>query len=99
MVHTQNCGYFYEKLLPCGALGDVDNVKEEDSRYDKIVDKLLNWPEAGYAHWINRLTKVSFSEENIMKRQPKIFLILPLLADIFAISLQPNRTEKLSRDV
>ena len=33
--------------MPCGALGDVDNVKEEDGRYDKIVDKLLDWPETG----------------------------------------------------
>ena len=50
-------------------------------------------------HWINGLTEVSFSKENILEMQPKIFDILPLLVDIFAISLQPNGTENLSKDV
>ena len=34
-------------FLPSGSLRDVDNVKEEDCRNDKIIHKLLNWSETG----------------------------------------------------
>ena len=47
-------------LEPSGAIGDVDNVKEENKGDDNIVDQFLNWA----AHTVDRATEVRSHGEN-----------------------------------